>query len=317
LVLYAKLRPVIAHSASVFHSWRREPTSPAHRDRSARSLFIARTGMNELLQQLGFLNVPLFTLGQKPITLSSLIIFVLSLLILIWFASAMQRWLTNRLLSRTHMDLSTRETVGTLVRYTVLVFGFMIVMQTIGINLTSLSVIAGALGVGIGFGLQNIFSNFISGLIVMFERPVKIGDRIEVGGFEGDVLSIQARTTTLRTNRGAIVIVPNQKFITEFVKNWDAGLHGGNTTSMTLPIKVTHDADAAAAQKLIEETAAAHSGVLKTPKPMIFLVTADATGYAYELQVWLRGDPVERSNVQSSLLAAIHERLNAAEIKAA
>jgi small-conductance mechanosensitive channel len=273
--------------------------------------------MDVLLQKLGFLSVPLFTLGQKPITLSSLIIFVLSLLILIWFAAAMQRWLTHRLLSRTHLDLSTRETVGTLVRYAVMVFGFMIVMQTIGINLTSLSVIAGALGVGIGFGLQNIFSNFISGLIVMFERPVKIGDRIEVGGFEGDVLSIQARTTTLRTNRGAIVIVPNQKFITEFVKNWDAGLQGGNTTSMTLPIKVMHEADAEAVKQLIVDTATANDRILKTPAPTVFLLSADATGYAFELQVWLRGDPVERSHVLSALLAAIHQQLRTRDIKAA
>lgn len=271
----------------------------------------------DVLLQLGFLSVPLFTLGQKPITLGSLIVFALSLLLLIWFAAAMQRWLTHRLLARTHLDLSTRETVGTLVRYSVLVFGFMIVMQTIGINLTSLSVIAGALGVGIGFGLQNIFSNFISGLIVMFERPVKIGDRIEVGGFEGDVLSIQARTTTLRTNRGAIVIVPNQKFITEFVKNWDAGLNGGNTTSMTLPVKVTHDADPQLIRQLIVDTAVANEQILKTPEPTAFLLTADASGYAFELQVWLRGDPVERSHVQSALLGAIHQQLAQREIKAA
>lgn len=273
--------------------------------------------MDVLLQKLGFLSVPLFTLGQKPITLSSLIVFALALLALVWFASAMQRWLTHRLLSRTPLDLSTRETVGTLVRYGVLVFGFMIVMQTIGINLTSLSVIAGALGVGIGFGLQNIFSNFISGLIVMFERPVKIGDRIEVGGFEGDVLSIQARTTTLRTNRGAIVIVPNQKFITEFVRNWDAGLHGGNTTSMTLPVKVVHDADPQVVKQLLVDIAGANDRILKAPAPTAFLLSADASGYAFELQVWLRGDPVDRSHVLSALLSAIHLQLAQREIKAA
>jgi len=273
--------------------------------------------MDALLTSLGFLNVPLFTLGEKSITLTSLLIFVLSLVVLIWFAGAIQRWLSHRLLARTHLDLSTRETVGTLIRYAVLVFGFMVVMQTIGINLTSLSVIAGAIGVGVGFGLQNIFSNFISGLIVMFERPVKIGDRIEVGGFEGDVVSIQARTTTLRTNRGATVIVPNQKFITEFVRNWDVGLHGGSTTSITLPVKVAHDADPAAVEKLILDIAAAEPGILQSPPPAVFLLSADASGYAFELQVWLRGDPVERAKLLSTLLAAIHQQLGAREIKAA
>jgi small-conductance mechanosensitive channel len=271
--------------------------------------------MDALLAYLGFLNEPLFTIGQKSVTPTSLLIFIVALLVLIWFAGAMQRWLNQRLLARTHLDLSTRETVGTLLRYAVLVFGAMILMQTIGINLSSLSVIAGAVGVGVGFGLQNIFSNFISGLIVMFERPVKIGDRIEVGGFEGDVVSIQARTTTLRTNRGATVIVPNQKFITEFVRNWDVGLHGGSTTSLTLPLKVAHDADPKQVEKWVTEMAGAQPGILQSPPPAIFLVAADASGYTFELQVWLRGDPVERSKLTSTLLATIHQQLQAREIK--
>ena len=271
--------------------------------------------MDALLAYLNFLNAPLFTIGQKSVTATSLLVFILALLLLIWFAGAMQRWLNHRLLARTHLDLSTRETVGTLLRYAVLVLGAMVLMQTIGINLSSLSVLAGAVGVGVGFGLQNIFSNFISGLIVMFERPVKIGDRIEVGGFEGDVVSIQARTTTLRTNRGATVIVPNQKFITEFVRNWDSGLHGGNTTSLTLPLKVAHEADPAAVGKSVVETAAAQPGILQSPAPAMFLVTADASGYTFELQVWLRGDPVERSKLLSTLLAAIHRQLQAQQIK--
>src|SRR5205085_7299792 len=148
----------------------------------------------------------------------------------------------------------------TLVRYTTLVIGFLVIMQAAGINLTTFNVVAGAVGVGVGFGLQNIVSNFISGLIVMFERPVKLGDRIEVGGVEGSVTDIGARATTLLTLDNVAAIIPNQKLITETVKNWQ---HGSGTWQLRIAIAAKYGSDLNAVREAMLSTAAEKKDVLK------------------------------------------------------
>jgi small-conductance mechanosensitive channel len=110
-------------------------------------------------------------------------------LLLFYLSSKLKNILVERVLGRTHLDLGARLAIGTIVRYLLLLVGFLIILQTIGINLTTLNVLAGAVGIGVGFGLQNVASNFISGLIILFERPVKVGDRIEVDGINGKVTS--------------------------------------------------------------------------------------------------------------------------------
>src|SRR5947199_1082318 len=127
----------------------------------------------QLVRELDRFDVRLFTLGGTPITLWDIGFVVVGLIVLFWFSGFLTRWLDRRLAGHTHLEATTRHTIGLLVRYTTLVIGFMIIMQAAGINLTTFTVIAGAIGVGVGFGLQNIVSNFVSGLIVMFERPVK------------------------------------------------------------------------------------------------------------------------------------------------
>ena len=177
----------------------------------------------QIVQGLDRFDIRLFTLGGTPITLWDVGFIAIALIVLFWFAGFLRRWVDGRLARHTHIDEATRQTIGTLVRYTTLMIGFLVIMQAAGINLTTFNVVAGAVGVGVGFGLQNIVSNFISGLIVMFERPVKIGDRIEVGGIEGSVVAIGARATTVLTVDNVAAIVPNQKLIIETVKNWQHG----------------------------------------------------------------------------------------------
>src|SRR5262245_14492586 len=129
-----------------------------------------------LVEELDRFDVRLFTLGGTPITLWDLSFIAVGLVVLFWLTGCLRRWLVRRLAGYKHLDEATRQTIGALVRYVALVIGFLVIMQAAGINLTTFNVIAGAVGVGVGFGLQNIVSNFVSGLIVMFERPVKIGD---------------------------------------------------------------------------------------------------------------------------------------------
>src|SRR5437016_3480817 len=154
---------------------------------------------SRLVQELDRFDVRLFTLGGTPITLWDIGFVVVGMIVLFWVSGCLTRWLDRRLAGHTHLDPTTRHTIDSLVRYTTLVIGFMIIMQAAGINLTTFTVVAGAIGVGVGFGLQNIVSNWVSGLIVMIERPVKLGDRVDIGGVEGSIVAIGKRAATVRT----------------------------------------------------------------------------------------------------------------------
>lgn len=257
-------------------------------------------------------DVVLLTLGGTPITLSAVILFVLALLALPVLARLMQRWIVDRLLARTHLDRGARDAIGTLVRYSVIIIGLVVVMQNAGVNLAAFSVLAGAVGVGIGFGLQNVFSNFFSGLIIMIERPVKIGDRIEVAGFEGDVVQVGARSTTLQTARRARVIVPNQKIITEVVRNWDAD---DDLSSLQLTLKVPTAHDPAVVRELLRTTAIASTEVERSPEPVVELLSLDAAGASFQLLVWTRGDAERRSALQSALYFSLFEKLSQQGVK--
>ncbi|HYT97489.1 MAG TPA: mechanosensitive ion channel domain-containing protein [Casimicrobiaceae bacterium] len=235
-----------------------------------------------LVQELDRFDVRLFTLGGTPITLWDIGFIVVGLIALFWFSGFLTRWLDRRLAGHTHLEETTRQTIGSLVRYTTLVIGFMIIMQAAGINLTTFTVVAGAIGVGVGFGLQNIVSNFVSGLIVMFERPVKIGDRVDVGGIEGSVVEIGARATTVLTNDNVAAIVPNQKLITETVKNWRHG-HGIGQLRIVIAAKYANDLNAVRDAMLT--VAAANPDVLRDPTPVVRLTTLSGGAVGFELRL--------------------------------
>jgi small-conductance mechanosensitive channel len=123
-------------------------------------------------------------------------------------------------LARRGFDISMREALGAIVRYGVITLGALVILQSAGIDLTSLNVLVGAIGVGLGFGLQNITNNFFSGLILLFERPIKIGHRVEIGGAVGEVREIAARATTIVSDENVAIVIPNSQFVSERVTNW-------------------------------------------------------------------------------------------------
>ena len=151
-----------------------------------------------------------------PLRLLIVITFITGL---VWTTRRVTRWLVDHLLARRGFDIGVREALGTIVRYVVISLGTLVILQSAGIELTSLNVLVGAVGVGLGFGLQNITSNFFSGLILLFERPIKIGDRVEIAGCVGEVREIAARATTLVTDENVAIIVPNSQFVAERVMN--------------------------------------------------------------------------------------------------
>src|SRR2546423_2509378 len=144
-------------------------------------------------------DVELFTLGGVQLSVSTVLKLALLLALLWWVAERVRRLIVGHALNHTHVDPGTRQAIGSIVRYVVLVVGVVLILQNAGLNLSALGWLAGAIGVGVGFGLQNVVSNFISGIIIMLERPFKIGDRVEIGGIEGVVQEIGARRTTVIT----------------------------------------------------------------------------------------------------------------------
>jgi len=172
------------------------------------ALFTGLTLIRELLTRT------LFTLGEKtPITLEGIFYFLISILLLLYLTDKFQKKVVNKILVKSKIDIGVSESIGTIFRYIVITIGLFVIVQTAGLDLSALGFVAGALGVGIGFGLQGITNNFISGLIILFERPVKVGDRIDVGNISGDVVNIAARATTVVTNDNISIIIPNSEFI--------------------------------------------------------------------------------------------------------
>src|SRR5688500_15036384 len=165
----------------------------------------------------GFLNAGIAGSEFTPL---KLIVVITLISALVWVTRRVTRWFVDKVLARRGVDIGMREALGAIVRYSVILLGALVILQSAGIDLTSLNVLVGAIGVGLGFGLQNITSNFFSGLILLLERPLKIGDRVEIAGVAGEVREIGARATTLVTDESVAVIVPNSQFISERVTNW-------------------------------------------------------------------------------------------------
>ena len=203
--------------------------------------------------------------------------------LLIWVTRRATQWFVDRVLARRGFDISLREALGAIVRYIVITLGTLVILQSAGINLTSLNVLVGAIGVGLGFGLQNITGNFFSGLVLLFERPIKIGDRVEIAGCVGEVREIAARATTLVTDESVAIIVPNSQLVSERVTNWS---RPGKLTAYLLVFHVAHDTDPALMRQVMLAAAAAHPDVLDTPPAEVEFVEVGMGMLKFQLQVW-------------------------------
>jgi small-conductance mechanosensitive channel len=259
----------------------------------------------------GVLETPLFKLGEAQITLLSVLYFVL-LLVLLVYISGKGKTLINRVLASRGVDLGVREATGTLVRYVLLFVGLLVILQTVGIDLTTLSILTGAVGLGIGFGLQNIASNFISGIIILFERPVRIGDRIAVGDVEGDVVRIGARSTTVLTNDNIDIIIPNSKLITENVVNWT---HSERKVRFRIPVPVAFSMDIRKVEGALLEAAKSVQDVLDTPAPGVRFIEFGENGLEFELRAWTTTLVHRRGKFTSELNFAIYDQFKEQEIE--
>lgn len=245
-------------------------------------------------------NQTLLRIGETPVTAELLIRLLVLTVGLVWLSAWLRRWLVNRALGRFgHLDLGTREAIGSVFRYAVLVIGLALILQNAGIRLTALGVVAGAVGVGVGFGLQNIISNFVSGMIIMLERPIKVGDPVELGNVSGVVREIGARRTTIVTPDRIAVLVPNQRFVTDNVINL---AYFGAPVRLRVPVPKPAGTDLPSLQARLLAAARRQPKVLADPPPSLLVTGLTAEGATLELAVW--HDPYEAS--RQDLLAALN-----------
>ncbi|PYK16599.1 MAG: hypothetical protein DME55_11875 [Verrucomicrobia bacterium] len=229
-----------------------------------------------------------------------------------WISSRTKRFLFTRLLAQSGLDRSLQYAIAQVVSNIVLVVGIFIVLENTGIHLAALTVFAGAVGVGVGFGLQNIASNFISGLVILAERPITIGDRVEVAGIAGQVEHIRARSTVIRTNDNIMMIVPNTKFIDSPVTNWT---YGDRRVRFRIPVGVAYGSDVAKVRDLLLAVAHEDPHTLKEPAPGVFLEQFAENSIDFKLVVWSSEMSARPSRYRSDLNFAIEKKLREARIE--
>ena len=269
--------------------------------------------LEEFYQQLVHVfTLTLFNISGTPITLWMLLYLTAIIVLFITLTKKLQNWVVGKLLARTSMDVGHRAATGIIIRYVLLVFGFIIILQTTGINLTILNVLAGTLGIVVGFGLQNIVNNFVSGLIILIERPIKVGDRIEVGDVHGKVVHIGARSATILTNDNISIIVPNQKFVTENIVNWS---HTDDKRRFIIPVIVALDSDPYLVERLLLEAAQEDPDVLDDPAPGVRLFGFGENGMNFELRAWSQTLIQRRGYLTSKLNFAILDKFRANDVQ--
>ena len=241
-------------------------------------------------------------IGGTQFTPLKMLIVLLLFAALVWLTGRATRWLVSHVLKGRGLDVGLAEALGAFVRYAIIGLGLVVILQSAGIDLTALNVLLGALGVGIGFGLQNVASNFVSGIIILLERPVMVGDRVEIGSVTGEVRAIGGRATTLVTDENVAVIVPNSQFVTERVINWS---RPALLTAYSVSFHVTHAADVVTVTDALQAAAAGHPGVMKEPSPVVELADASLHGLRFTLQVWSEGHLGTAGTLRSELNRAV------------
>ncbi|MDZ7659428.1 mechanosensitive ion channel family protein [Fodinibius sp.] len=230
------------------------------------------------------LNFKLFTISEAPVTVASILIFLLLITVFVLFGIWIRRMLSRRIFKRFKIDAGTSYTLSRITQYLIISIGVLISFNFVGINLSSLTVIFGLLSVGIGFGLQNITSNFISGLIILFERPISVGDRVVVSDIEGDITEINIRATMVRTVNNILIIVPNSEFVSKDVINYS---HGDPTYRLDIDVGVAYGSDLDTVLKALQEVADQNKSVMQTPQSEVHLIEFGDSSWNMQLRAWI------------------------------
>jgi len=248
--------------------------------------------------------------GSLRISLGDVLAFVIT----VWVAFLVSRFvrfvLDEDVYPRIHLKRGLMYAISTMLHYVILLIGFFVGIAALGVDMTRVTILAGAFSVGVGFGLQNIFNNFVSGLILLFERPINIGDMVQIDEASGLVEHIGIRASIIRTLNGSEIIVPNGKLISERLTNWTLSNRQRN---IELSISVARDADPSRIIALLEHTAAAHPLITDDPPPQALVVSLGSDSLGFELRAWT--DRIEQwMQVRSELAIAVNTALAAEKI---
>ncbi len=256
----------------------------------------------------GFLKTTLVTINQTPITPASLFVFTLIILAAIFVTRIFTRLVFDRILKKFHLEDGVRYTLRRLTEYTLHLVGVIVAFQFVGIDLSGLAVVFGLLSVGIGFGLQNVTANFVAGLVLLFERPIKIGDRVTVGDVEGDVEEISMRATRVRTLNNISIIVPNSQFTSSNIVNWS---YGDLRVRLDIDVGVSYGSDLDLVLKSLREVALESPKVLKDPAPDVLLQEFGDSSWKMKLRLWIdnpKGHHQIRSDVNCAIVRKFREK---------
>lgn len=242
-------------------------------------------------------STPMFEVGGTRYSLNLILTLLVISFVVFWVARGLSNWIKHRLLVKLGFDRGSREVTASLIRYLLTGFGFIVVLQTAGVNLTSLTLFAGVVGIGIGFGLQNLASNFISGLTLLVEQPIRVGDFVKVDDLLGTVESVSIRSTTVRTLDGVFVIVPNIRFVENNVVNWS---YRDPRCRLHVKVSVAYDSDTFLVSEALLEAARKDLRVLSDPPPRVWFRNFGDSALEFELLVWIN-QPTEIDPIKSAL----------------
>lgn len=268
---------------------------------------------------IDFINYPLFTVSNRVITPLNFAFFILVLLVG-WLIAKYYKYFINKLRHANNISHSTATLLANMGYYIIVTLSFLMALKVVGLDLSSLAIIAGALSVGIGFGLQNIVSNFVSGIILMFERSIKVGDYIQIDDdTRGEVLDISMRSTIVRTNDNINLIIPNQSFIQNNVINWTLG---DDIVRFRVPFGVAYGSDIDEVESVIllalEESKLPYIKTAKNfevPPPTVVFIEMGDSSLNFEFFIWVKGEYARKPRrTRSRFLKMIYQALNKAGI---
>ncbi|MDR0184189.1 mechanosensitive ion channel family protein [Lysobacter arvi] len=250
-------------------------------------------------------------IGEIAISLGHVLVFFVSIYVALWAAKATRYLLQEEVLTRMSLPRGVGNSVASLTYYAVLMLGGLVALTAAGFKMTQLAFIFGALGVGIGFGLQNVVNNFVSGLILMFERPIQPGDVVEITGTSGRVREIGMRATTIKTFDGADVVVPNGTLLSEKLTNWTLL---DRNRRLDIDIGVAYGTDAARVTALLQHTALQTPGIVTNPEPVVLFLGFGASALNFGVRAWTY-DYDNSATIRSDLVTRIYDALNQAGIE--
>ena len=261
---------------------------------------------------VAFLDAFAIDVGEAHVSLLGVIKILMALVVFLWIANALSHMVENRLGKISHLTPSQQVLFGKLTRVVLIVVAILIAINSVGIDLTALAVFSGAVGLGVGFGLQKVVSNLISGVILLMDRSVKPGDVIAINDTYGWINAIGARYVSVITRDGIEHLIPNEELISRPVENWS---YSNRLVRQRLPIGVSYESDIKKAIKLTEQAASEFDRIMSSPEPKCLLKGFGESSVDLELRVWIEDAEKGLSNIKSEVYLRIWDLFHENDIE--